>query len=95
MATPREELQIIIDHMSDEVVAKVLVLMRGAETPSERETANELLPFVSGMLRSPEDIKEQAFKYAKTGDDEDSYDVKEKRAFEAGARWICGYEKDA
>lgn len=89
----RDELQFIIDHMSDETIEKVLVLMRGAETPSEREQANELLPLVSGMLRSPEDIKEQAYKYAKTGDDAESYDVKEKRAFEAGARWICGYEK--
>jgi hypothetical protein len=56
--------------------------------------ATAILPLISGMLRSPEDIKEQALKYAKTGHDADSYDVKEKRAFEAGARWICGYEKD-
>lgn len=79
----------------NELEHKIKRLKRGEETPSERETANELLPLVSGMLRSPEDIKEQAFKYAKTDDDEDSYDIKEKRAFEAGARWICGYEKDA
>jgi hypothetical protein len=51
-------------------------------------------PAVSIELRSPEDIKAQAFKYAKTRHDEESYDVKEKRAFEAGARWAFGYEKD-
>lgn len=43
-------------------------------------------------MAHPDNIKDQAYLYSKK--DAETYNLIEKRAFEAGARWAFGFEKD-